>query len=179
MSEGVAQGYTLAARTLHWLTAALVLTMIPIGIVMANADFGAAQDTLYHIHRSIGVLLLPIVIVRLIWRLASPPPPLPDDIPAIQQLAAHLTHWALYALLVVQPVVGWIATSAYRAPILFFWLFEVPPIWPVDQAFSERMFAVHRFLGIAIAVLACVHIGAALFHHFIRKDRVLLRMVSG
>ena len=68
------------------------------------------------------------------------PPPLPDDVPAIQQLAANMTHWGLYALLIVQPVVGWIATSAYRAPVLVFWLFELRPIWPVDQAFSERVF---------------------------------------
>jgi cytochrome b561 len=179
MPEIATPGYTLTARVLHWLTAALVLTMIPIGLAMANADFGPAQDTLYHLHRSIGAVLLPLVVVRLIYRLAHPAPPLPADIPALQQIAAYATHWALYALLLVQPVVGWIATSAYRAPILVFWLFELPPIWPVDQPFSERVFVVHRWIGIAIAVLLCGHIGAALFHHFIRRDRVLMRMVSG
>jgi cytochrome b561 len=179
MIDTTVPGYTLTARILHWITAALVLIMVPIGVAMANADFGGAQDTLYHLHRSIGVLLLPIVLIRLIYRLRNPAPPLPADIPRIQQLAAHMTHWGLYTLLIVQPVVGWIATSAYRAPILFFWLFEVPPIWPVDQAFSERMFAVHRLIGIAIVLLVCAHVGAALFHHFIRKDRVLMRMVSG
>lgn len=173
------QSYTATARFLHWLTAALVLTMIPIGIAMANADFGAAQDTLYHLHRSIGALLIPIVLFRLYWRLTHPAPPLPADLPAIQVLAANMTHWALYALLVVQPIVGWIATSAYRAPVLFFWMFELPPIWPVDQPFSEGMFAVHRALGIAMAFLLCAHIGGALFHHFVRKDNILMRMVSG
>lgn len=170
--------YSATARVLHWLTAALVLTMIPIGLIMANFSLGPAGDVLYDIHRSIGAVLMPIVLVRLIYRLSHQPPPLPADIPAIQQLAAHTTHWALYALLIVQPVAGWIATSAYRAPIKVFWLFELPPIWPVDQAFSERMFAVHRVLGIAMALLLCAHIGAALFHHFIRKDDVLLRMVG-
>jgi len=153
--------------------------MLPIGIAMANFDFGPAQDTLYHLHRSIGVVLMPIVLLRLLYRLGHPAPPLPADIPPIQRLAANLTHWALYVLLIVQPVVGWIATSAYRAPILVFWLFELPPIWPVDQAFSKDMFLVHRNLGIAIAALVCAHIGAALFHHFVRKDRVLMRMVTG
>jgi cytochrome b561 len=179
MVHGMAPGYTRTARAWHWITAVLVLIMAPIGIAMANADFGKAQDTLYHVHRSIGMLLLPIVLIRLIYRLRHPPPPLPDEIPAIQQVAAHMTHWALYVLLIVQPIVGWIATSAYRAPILFFWLFEVPPIWPVDQPFSEQAFALHRWIGIAIAVLVCAHIGAALFHHFILRDRVLMRMVSG
>jgi cytochrome b561 len=172
-------GYTLTARALHWVTAVLVLGMIPVGIAMANADFGAAQDTLYHLHRSTGALLIPIVIVRLIYRSGHPAPPLPADLPAILRIVARVTHWALYALLVVQPLIGWIATSAYRAPVLFFWLFELPPIWPEDRAFSEKMFAAHRFLGIAMALLICAHIGGALFHHFIRRDRVLTRMVSG
>jgi cytochrome b561 len=179
MSQDAAAGYSLTARVLHWLTAALVLTMIPIGIAMANADFGAAQDTLYHLHRSIGALLIPIVVLRLLYRWRHPAPPLPDDIPAIQQAAAHLTHWGLYALLIVQPLVGWIATSAYRAPVLFFWMFELPPIWPVNQPFSERLFALHGYIGFAIVLLLCAHIGAALFHHFVRRDRVLMRMVSG
>ena len=173
-----APGYTATAKALHWLTAALVLTMIPIGIIMANLSLGPAGDVLYDIHRSIGAVLIPIVLVRLVYRLTNPPPPLPADIPAIQQLAAHTTHWALYALLIVQPIVGWVATSAYRAPIRVFWLFELPPIWPVDQPLSERLFGVHRVLGIAIALLLCAHVGAALFHHFVRKDGVLLRMIG-
>jgi cytochrome b561 len=179
MAATVAPGYTLTARILHWVTVALVLTMIPIGIVMANADFGVWQDTLYHLHRSIGAVLLPLVLGRLIWRLGYPALPLPADIPAIQQFAAHATHWALYGLLILQALVGWIATSAYRAPILVFWLFELPPVWPVDRPFSEKIFAVHRLIGIAIALLLCAHISAALFHHFVRKDGVLMRMVRG
>jgi cytochrome b561 len=179
MPAGDVQGYSPVARTFHWLTAALVLTMLPIGIAMANADFGDAQDTLYHIHRSIGVLLLPIAAVRLIYRWRNPAPPLPADVPAVQRIAAHTVQWTLYAILIVQPTIGWIATSAYRAPILFFWMFEVPPIWPVDQPFSEAVFKVHRALGILMAALICLHIAGALYHHFIRKDRVLMRMVSG
>ena len=174
-----AQGYTLTARILHWITAALVLGMIPIGVAMANFNFGAWQDLLYHFHRSAGAVLLPLVLGRLLWRLKHPAPPLPSDIPAIQQMAAHATHWALYGLLIAQSLVGWIATSAYRAQILVFWLFELPPIWPEDRAFSLTMYALHNALGIGIALLLCAHIGAALFHHFVRKDGVLMRMVRG
>jgi len=180
MAAGEAQGYSPAARAFHWLTAALVLTMLPIGIAMATFDLGAAvEDPLYHIHRSIGALVLVITVARLIYRLRNPAPPLPADMPALQQFAALVTHWGLYALLIAQPLVGWIATSAYRAPVLFFWLFELPPIWQEDRLFSEAMFTVHRSLGILIAVLVCAHIAAALYHHFILKDRVLGRMVSG
>ncbi len=179
MPEYTAPGYTLAARVLHWVTAVLVLGLIAVGLAMANFDFGDAQDTLYHLHRSTGAVLLPLIVLRLFYRLNHPPPPLPADIPAIQQFAAYANHWALYALLIIQPIIGWIATSAYGAQILVFWLFELPSIWPADEPFSEKMFAVHRMLGIAIALLALGHIGAALFYHFVRKDDVLIRMMRG
>jgi cytochrome b561 len=180
VAAGEALGYSAVARTFHWVTAALVLTMLPIGIAMATFDLGPeVEDPLYHIHRSIGALILVIVPARLIYRLFNPAPALPADMPAWQHFAALATHWALYALLIVQPIVGWIATSAYRAPVLFFWLFDLPPIWPEDRPFSEAMFVVHRTMGILIAVLICIHIAAALYHHFILKDQVLRRMVSG
>lgn len=179
MTEVKQPAYSVTARALHWITAALVLTAIPIGIVMANITSGPTQDRLYDLHRSIGVALIPLVLVRFGYRLANPPPPLPDDVPPLQQFAAHATHWALYALIIVQPFVGWIATSAYRAPIVFFGLFQLPPIWPQDQPFSERLFAVHEIMGFIIAFLVLVHIAAALHHHFVLKDRVLLRILAG
>lgn len=171
--------YTLTARILHWLVAVLVLTMVPLGFVIANEWGGSQQERLYDLHKSIGALLIPVVIVRLIYRLYENPPPLPADIPAIQQLAAHVTHWMLYALLLVQPLVGWVGTSAYPAPVPVFGWFNLPPIWWEDRAFSNQMMALHRWLGIVIAVLALVHIAAALQHHFVRKDRVLMRMLAG
>jgi len=180
MTAGQAQGYSAVARTFHWLTAALVLTTLPIGITMVNVpNLGATGDTLFHLHRSIGALLLLITMVRLSYRLRHRAPSLPADMPALQQSAAHVTHWALYGLLIVQPILGWIATSAYRAPVLFFWMFELPPIWKEDRPFSEVMFRVHMSLGILIAALICLHIAAALYHHFIVRDRVLMGMVSG
>jgi cytochrome b561 len=171
--------YTVTARVLHWLTASLVLIQIPLGIVIANEWGGERQESLYDLHKSIGAVILPLVIVRLINRLIHPPLPLPADIPANLQLIAHATHWTLYALLIVQSLLGWIATSAYPAPLPVFGLFELPKIWPEDQPFSERLFVVHRWLGIAIGVIAAMHIATALYHHYVRRDRVLMRMITG
>ena len=174
-----APAYTMTARVLHWLTAFFILAMMPLGVVIANEWGGARQESLYDLHRSLGALLILIVVARLIWRWMHPPLPLPDDIAAIQRFAAHVTHWGLYALLIVQPFCGWIATSAYRAPIPVFGLFDLPPIWPEDRTFSEQLFFVHSLIGAAIVGLAAAHIGAALYHHFVRKDRVLMRMITG
>ena len=177
--EPAAPGYTRTARVLHWLTAALIITMIVVGLVMGNISNGPLQNTLYTLHKSTGILLIPIILYRLIYRLMNPPPPLPADIPAIQKLAAEGLHWGFYAILIAQPIIGWIATSAYRAPLPFFWLFELPPIAAENRAFSEQAFAVHRALGILLAFLISGHVAAALFHHFVRKDNVLMRMVRG
>jgi cytochrome b561 len=171
--------YTLTARVLHWTTASLVLFTLPLGLVIANNRGGPLQDQLYNLHRSIGTLIIPIILARAVYRIGHRPAPLPDDIPPMQKLAAHATHWALYALLIVQPFLGWIGTSAYRAPIIVFGLFELPPIWPEDRAFSDRVLFVHGLVALTIALLLAAHIGAALHHHFVRKDRILARMITG
>jgi cytochrome b561 len=173
------QAYTPIARALHWTTAVLVFIIIPAGIAMVYAPAGPVQDTLFHIHRSTGALLIPVILVRAIYRATHKPLPLPADIPAPQRFVAETVHWLLYALLFIQPFLGWIATSAYRAPVLVYWTFELPPIWPEDRAFSEQLFELHEWIGFAIAALLCAHIGGALFHHFVRKDSVLLRMTGG
>jgi cytochrome b561 len=175
----MAPAYTITARILHWVTAALVLFTLPLGLVIAQSWGGPLQDQLYDLHRSIGALIIPIILTRAIYRWSHPPLPLPDDIPAIQRLAAEATHWALYGLLIVQPFLGWIGTSAYRAPIVVFGLFELPPIWPEDRAFSDRVLFVHGLVALAIAGLLAAHIGAALHHHFVRKDGILMRMITG
>jgi cytochrome b561 len=177
MNEGHdAAIYSAPARAMHWITAALVLTLIPAGIAMGNAAPGPTADFLFNLHRSLGVLLIPVVLARLAWRVTHSPPLLPPDMPFIMYLAAELTHFALYVLLIVQPILGWIATSAYRAPVVVFGLFELPPIWAEDRAFSDRLFGAHRLLGFAMAALILAHIAGALFHQFVRRDNLLARM---
>ena len=174
-----APAYTVTARVLHWITAVLVLVIIPVGLIIANEWGGPAQQFLYNTHKSVGALLIPIVLIRIAYRLTHPPAPLPSDIPAIQRFAAHANHWALYILILAQPLIGYVMTSAYPAPVPFFGLFELPAIWGPDRALSTRLSAVHLYVGIAIAVFAAMHIAAGLFHHFVRKDRVLMRMLTG
>jgi len=171
--------YTMAARVLHWITALFILLMIPLGVMIANGWGGSQKDLLYDLHRSLGAVLILILVLRLFYRLANPPLPLPNDIPAMQQRAANMTHWSLYALLIAEPFLGWAATSAYPAAVTVFGWFKLPSIWPVNSALSELLFSVHRWIAFAIAFLVVAHIAAALYHHFVRKDRMLMRMVTG
>jgi cytochrome b561 len=174
-----APAYTVTARVLHWLTAILIVIQIPLGLIIANDQMGGWADTLYNLHKSIGATLIPLVLIRLIYRLTHAPRPLPQDIPQSQRFIAEFVHWSLYALLVIQGFVGWIATSAYPAPVPVFGLFELPAIWSENRPLSDQLFRVHRTIGITLAFLIAGHIGAALQHHFIRRDRVLMRMMSG
>jgi hypothetical protein len=91
-----APAYTVTARLLHWVTALVIALMIPLGVIIGNDWGGPLQNAIYALHESLGVLLIPLVVVRLGHRLANPPSPLPQDIPALQRLAAHMTHVALY-----------------------------------------------------------------------------------
>jgi cytochrome b561 len=175
-----APAYTVTARVLHWVTALIIAFMIPLGVVVGNDWVGGAlQNSLYGLHESLGALLIPIVLARLGHRLTNPPLPLPQDIPALQRFAAHMTHVALYALLVAQPLVGWIAMSASGAPVTVLGLFALPPIAPEDRVFSEQLFVLHGLIGLSIAGLVAAHAGAALYHHLVRRDRVLMRMITG
>ena len=170
--------YTTPAIVLHWATAALVLFMIAAGFVMGRIPEGELQNLLFNLHRSIGVVIFPLVLLRLYYRWRNPPPPLPEDLMAVQKLAAHLTHYALYGLLLFNPLLGWWATSAYGAAVNVFWLFELPPIVAQNKPLSETLLMFHGWVGLGIALLIGMHIGAALFHHFIRRDRLLLRMLG-
>jgi cytochrome b561 len=164
---------------LHWLTALFVLSAIPAGIIMDRMGEGPVADFLFDFHRSLGAVLIPLVLFRIYRRFTHKPPPLPFDIPLSQRLVAEAVHYLLYACVLAQPIIGWIATSAYRAPITVFWLIPLPPIWKEDRGFSDMLFTVHTYIGWAMCWLLAAHIGGALFHHFIRKDRVLLRMIHG
>ena len=170
------QGYSGFAKSLHWIVALLVLTVIPVGIVMGQIE--NAPFNLFNFHKSLGVLILILMTVRLIYRLANGAPPEPN-IPAFYRFAGRATHWALYVLLIVTPVSGAIANMYYGAGTPFFGLFEVQPFFTKDEEIANFIFARHKVMGFTVGVLVILHIAAALFHYFIRRDRVLQRMLPG
>jgi cytochrome b561 len=174
-----APAYTVTARVLHWVTALVIALMIPLGVMIGNDWGGHLQNSLYGLHETLGALLIPIVLARLGHRLTNPPLHLPQDIPVLQRFAAHMTHVGLYALLLAQPLVGWIAMSASGAPVTVLGLFALPPIAQENRVFSEQLFVLHGLIGFSIAGLVAAHAGAALYHHVVRKDRILMRMITG
>ena len=174
--------YSPAARAFHWLTAAAVFVMIPVGIVMvARGDaniWDATTNTLYSVHKGLGFLVLLLIIARLAYRFSNGAPADEPTLTDFQRKGSHTLHWLLYALLLMVPIGGWIGVSLYDARGVF-GLVSLPRITPVNQDLAAKVFWVHKLGGITILVLALGHIGAALYHHVVRKDGVLRRMWPG
>jgi cytochrome b561 len=169
-------GYSGFAKFLHWLIALCVIATIPLGIAMTDYK-GPWGDTLYNLHKSLGVLILVFMIVRVADRLGHGAPPPEQTLEPWRRGASNTVHTLLYVLLAVQPMVGYLANSAYGATTPFFGLFEIPPIIAKDEPLSQRLFLIHRGTGVAIALLVLIHVGAALQHYFLRRDRVLHRIL--
>lgn len=169
--------YSNTARLFHWGMAVLILATIPAGLVMVQSGIGRSlQNTLFLYHKNVGVLILVLVLARLIWRVTHPAPPLPDDMPRLQVLASRISHGALYALLVVVPVAGYVRVRAGGFPIEILDALGLPTLVPRSAALADMAKAVHYWAGLAIGLVLAVHIGAALYHRFVRRDGIMARM---
>lgn len=174
--------YSPMARALHWLTVAFVALMIPVGLYMvwrgAATNFDATTNTLYSAHKLAGFLLLWLVVARLGYRLVNGAPPDEPTLEWWQKAGAHLTHWGLYALLLAIPLLGWYGASLYGARGLFFGL-SLPAIAAENPKAAEWVFKLHFWAAMLMLCAIGAHVGAALYHHVIRGDGVLRRMLPG
>lgn len=171
------RGYSPLSKWLHWVMAGFVLCIVPIGLTMTRLPSGKIQDNLFFIHESFGATILALACIRVAVRLIRGAPPPYPGLPPWQRVVAEATHRSLYILLVVVPVLGWAATSAYRAPISVYGLFELPPILAVNKPLAETLFSIHMAGAYLLTALALMHIGAALMHGFVLRDGVLGRML--
>jgi cytochrome b561 len=175
--------YSGAARAFHWFTALLVFVTFPVGVIMhwRGSQLGiwdATTNNLFSTHKLLGFVILWLVVARLAYRLAHGAP---EDEPTLepwQKYVSHVVHWALYALLVAVPLLGWIGVQLYPA-VTIFDTFALPSFLTPDKALAEQVFAVHGLLAFALIGLIAMHVGAALFHHLVRRDGVLVRMWPG
>ena len=139
-----------AARVLHWLMALMILTMLFVGVGMV-ATVSEWHTWLVGIHKPLGIAILLLAIVRIAVRWRRPPPPLPADLPAPQKLAAHASHWLLYALMIAMPLIGWAMLSAGGYPVMLSSSLRLPPILPFDPR-GVRHTASSAHLARAVAV---------------------------
>lgn len=164
-------------RILHWLMAIMVLAMLFIGVAMVST-VGPAFIGLIDIHKPLGIAILVLVPVRIAvrWRLGAPP--LPRELPPAQAAAAHLSHWGLYALLLVMPLIGWGMLSAGGYPIVLWGPLHLPPILPHDDALYAVLRRSHTLLAYLFFAVILMHFAAALYHALVRRDGVFESMAT-
>lgn len=173
----MAAAYSTTAKFFHWTAAFLVLTVVPMGLLMGRVPDGPFKDNLFHLHKSIGALILAVMTVRIIYRLVRGAPPPEPTLKPWERVVSETVHWTLYIMLLLTPMVALRAYSAYGQPAPFFGIFEIPPFTAKDEHLSEQLFYIHGWMGWAVGALFCMHIGAALQHHFLKRDGVLQRML--
>lgn len=169
--------YPATSKLLHWLVAICVLMTAPLAIAMTRVAKGPTQDMLYNFHKSLGVMILILMTLRLFNRLAVGAPIADPGIVPWQKTVSSVVHTSLYVLLLAMPVVGYIANSAYGAATPFFGLFNLPMIVEKNEALATQLFTIHRWVGWLVIILVLMHVSAALYHYFVRRDDVLKRML--
>ena len=181
--------YTVVAILLHWSIAAGIGALIVIGLLMTQFTAQISQMDvfkLYQLHKSIGITVLLLVVLRVVWRITHRPPPLPRETPAVERGAAHGLHWLLYLFMIGMPLTGWavVSSSPFNLPTVLYNLVPWPdlPILPTlanKAAVSHVLGWVHAYGSWLLTALLVVHIGAGLRHHFIKQDAILARMIPG
>ena len=178
MSRATPQSYTTVAVLMHWLMALFVLLNLSVGFFMETfANPSPQRNNVLFYHASIGIVIFALAVFRLGWRLTHQPPPLPQSIPKSRRAAAHGMHWILYALILVQPISGYVHRMAGGHPVSFFGLFNLPVWIAKNESLRLLTDVIHDSVGIAIAILVAGHIGAALKHRFVDRDTVMQRMI--
>ncbi|GAB5470008.1 MAG: hypothetical protein Kilf2KO_30380 [Rhodospirillales bacterium] len=187
--SAVNERYTAIAIALHWLIAAAIIVQLASGLWMADAIDDPATQALafqvYQWHKSLGLTVLILSLLRLFWRLGHRAPGLPEGMKPWERLAAYATHVFFYAIMILMPLTGWVMVSAskFGLPTLYWGLFTWPhlPLGSLaleTKAQVEEIFgSVHEFLAYGTIALLVLHVGAALKHHFVERDGVLARML--
>ncbi|CAN0618596.1 superoxide oxidase [Burkholderia multivorans] len=170
--------YTQPAIALHWLIALLIVCAFALGWVMTDIPgFTPAKLKYYSWHKWLGVTVFALAIVRVLWRATHRPPPLPDDMPALQRLGAHGVHVLLYALMFAIPVTGYLYSSASNIPVVYLGIVPLPRLIDPDPVLKETLKTLHVSLNYVLLTLVGLHMVAAVKHHVLDRDGTLSRML--
>lgn len=165
------------AQALHWIIAALIILQFVLGLIADDLPLGLQKLAMLARHKSVGITILGLAVIRLAWRVANPVPELPPTMRPYERFLAHVTHGAMYLLLFALPLTGWMMSSARNFPVSWFNLVQLPDLVAPDEALYETLNQTHEILAWTLAAVVVLHVAAALKHHFVVKDDVLRRML--
>ncbi len=174
-----ADRYGLVAQTFHWLIVVLILVQYQMGRIAEDLPQGFDKLVLMSRHKSLGITILALALLRLLWRLHNKPPPPPPGLHLLLRMFGRLTHVMLYALLFALPVTGWLTSSAANSAVSWWGWVVLPDLVGPSEANFERFGEWHLALTRVLVIVVSVHAAAAIVHHFFFKDNVLRRMLPG
>lgn len=165
------------AKFFHWTIALFVVLLIPLGFCMVGAGPGTLKGLLYGLHKSCGLTVLFLLILRYLWRLMSKRPQFPANIPVWQAKMANWSHASLYLLLLLQTLTGWVMSTASNHVPNFWWAVKIPAPWVLpDKTVAEICLFIHTYCAWILIGAISLHIIGALDHWWIRRDGVFQRM---
>jgi cytochrome b561 len=165
------------AQTFHWVIVALIIAQVTLAEMADDLPNGMRKLKLLASHKSVGITILSLVILRLAWRWLNEHPPLPENLKRYEQALARFTHVALYVLLFAMPLSGWTMSSARGFPVSWFGFFQLPDLVPKSRPLYDALLTIHHSLAWVLFVVIGLHVAGALKHHFVHKDDVLRRML--
>lgn len=177
MFRNTSDSFGTAAKTFHWLIALSIVGMLTVGLIMVDMEPSPTKMMLYGLHKSTGVVILLLVIMRLTWRLVNPVPQLPSSLHPLHHRVAKLSPLALYTLLFLMPLSGITLSQAAGYPINVYGLFTMPMALPKNPEVSKTAVMIHKYGAFTFIGILVLHISAAFYHHFILKTNVLRRML--
>lgn len=171
------QGYTRTAIFLHWLMAFGLVGAFALGTYVEGLPFSPSKLKLISWHKWAGMALFGLVVARLIWRFTHRAPELPKEMAPMSRMMAHAGHWLLYALMLAIPLTGWLASSAQGVSVVWLGIWQLPDLIGKNPELGTRLQDAHRVMNYVMLAAVVGHALAAAHHHFIRRDRVLARML--
>lgn len=180
MIQNTSSSWGSVSRAFHWVLGFAIIGMLAYGAWMNHIP--ARPDRFFYrsIHADIGYVVLLLTVLRLIWRGVNPTPELPADTTRWQRILARVSHGALYAVTILVAMLGWAHSGARDKNYSdWFGLFRVPQFTSPDKATADAFEDRHIFFAYVLLALVVLHLGAALWHHFVKRDRVTARMIDG
>lgn len=174
--KNTSNAYGSVSRLFHWGTALIVLGLLGLGFYMHQVEAGPFKFQLYGLHKSFGVLVLTLAVLRIFWHLTTAYPAALETHQKWEKFLSKTIHLFLYITLIGMPLSGWIMSSAGQFPVRFFGLFDIPPLTGKDEALFKRMREIHALFAYGLIAALALHIAGAVKHHLIDRDSTLTRM---
>jgi cytochrome b561 len=169
--------FDLTTRLMHWLTAGLMLSVFVLAFSIDLATSRASHTAFLQLHRSVGLTVWVVTLLRMAWRNFAKYPAWPRDMSQTMRVAAMASEYALYALLLAQPILGILQTNAHGDHVNLFFIGQLPALIEKNRPLAQQLLTVHKAVGFSLLGLIALHVSAALFHHFWRRDDTLTAML--